>query len=238
VEVGETEFVLYSPGSLTARAQAFLRACSNRKRFDRGLVGERLRSKIEAVYGYPDERIVVLLDSIQGRYGGLTYRSGFFDSSITFSPTCEPESLNEKLEILYAIETGGPAGASVRVDGTVAVGLDDSEIAEFSTLDSVIECDSMFALAGRDFSVGASGYVDQEKFLEIAARISSNYVVPLQVVPEAGGMHTYWYTGESAMLFLCSTWSELGLGMRPLIKVWARSESVIREMLDHIYRLV
>ncbi len=52
-----------------------------------------------------------MLEFVQERYGGLTYTSGFFDSDVFFTPVCEPEDPTEELEILYAVQTGSPAGA-------------------------------------------------------------------------------------------------------------------------------
>src|SRR5690349_2957106 len=123
--------VLESPGGLSERAIAFLRDKASRTSFDPGRVGDDLREDIRNAYGEPNEPIVLLLERLQTRFGGLTYESGFFQTNVTFSPVCEPDEADEELEILYAVETASPAGASVKSNGEVEVGIDDSGIIEF-----------------------------------------------------------------------------------------------------------
>src|SRR5688572_22694300 len=113
-----SDFVFSNPGALSTRAQEFLRKHASRGPFDAGLGGDQLRGVIDEVYGRPNERMVSLLESVQARYGGLRYVSGFFDTEIVFTPVCEPEDSTEVLEISYAIETGGAPVACLSADGT------------------------------------------------------------------------------------------------------------------------
>jgi hypothetical protein len=221
-----TDFVLDSPGALSSRAQEFLRTRARRQSFDPGLVGDALRERIFDVYGRPNEKIVTLLDSIQRRYGGLTYQSGFFDAKVVYSPVCEPDDMDDDLEILYAVETGGPTGASVRADETVVVGLDQHELREFSSLDTVIECDSLFGLAG-NLAISGSSNLKQGTTADAAARLRSEAPLGVREVSEARGMHTYWFSGQSSMVFISGLWSELGFGMPPLVKVWGSHEEEV-----------
>ncbi|MEU1604726.1 hypothetical protein [Micromonospora matsumotoense] len=126
-------FILDAPGGLSERALEFLRRSARRVPFDRGLTGDRLSREIQRLQGRPCDEFVHLLESVQARYGGLAYTSGFFQGPVRFSPVCEPEEAEEELEILYAIETGSPAGASIKADGQVEIGVDGAGVLESHT---------------------------------------------------------------------------------------------------------
>ncbi|WP_173140064.1 hypothetical protein [Kibdelosporangium persicum] len=216
----DVRFVLDSSEGLSARARHFLRSEARRLDFDPGLVGDELRKRIIAVYGNPNERMVGLLDELQGRYGGLAYRSGFFDANVAYTPMCEPEDADEELEILYVVQTGTSAGASVRADGTVVVGFDQWDVVEFRTLDALLECDSMFTDVTKFASV-AEVRVSAAGLAGLADYITAETPFSLQLVSEACGSHTFWFSGEEGAVFLCGTWSGMGFPMPPTVKVWS-----------------
>lgn len=66
-----------------------------------------------------------MLRSLQRRYSGLRYESGYFDGEmVTYNPSFYPEP-GEPLEILYAVLTGTNVGASVTRQGEVEIGFDN-----------------------------------------------------------------------------------------------------------------
>jgi len=229
-------FITSDPGSLSIRAQRFLSRCASRRSYGRGLTGGELRKRIQDVYGRPFDNIVTLLDQVQTRYGGLTYRSGFFDSTVLFSPSCEPDDPSDQLEILYAIQTGGPTGASLYADGSVAIGLDQFEVREFPSLDSVIECDSMFDLVTNSEARQRYSFHVQTEFLDIISVLHSRGPFAVQEVREAAGERTRWFVGDSLWIYLTGAWSSLGLGVSsPVAKVWGSEPSIVdsvRELLS------
>ncbi|WP_124773105.1 hypothetical protein [Micromonospora inaquosa] len=222
-------YVAEDPGRLTQRAQDFLHRCSRREDFDRGLVGADLDQEIRAVYVQSNGRIVSMLEFVQERYGGLTYTSGFFDSDVFFTPVCEPEDPTEELEILYAVQTGSPAGACLSADGVVIVGVDYHEVPEFASLDSLIECDSMFELAEQQPATGTMHLAGLDR-LRGAVELIEASPFRLRRVPEAGGAHTYWFSGQSAYVFLSGAWSAIGF-MPPSIRVWAGNQQEVNRIL-------
>ncbi|QQQ74180.1 hypothetical protein IOD16_23535 [Saccharothrix sp. 6-C] len=122
--MGLRSFVLDDPGALSKRAIEFLGAHAEEYAYDVDLIGDALRSRLVEVFGpgkYDD--IVSLVEHVQQRWGGLAYRSGLFDGPVTFSPMCDPEDADGPLEIEYAVESAGPAGASIGLDGGVLIGL-------------------------------------------------------------------------------------------------------------------
>jgi hypothetical protein len=209
-------FVLSSPGSLSTRALEFLRKHASRQPFDPGLGGDELRHVIGEVYGRPNERMVSLLESVQARYGGLAYPSGFFDTDVVFLPVCEPEDADAELEISYAVRCEGPASASLSADGTVFVGRDGNGVAEFASLDAVIECDAMFPLASHMAATMTSFLRSAAQVAQLAGRLRADGELGLREVREACGAHTFWFAGRSAMVYMCGAWS----GTPPLVKVW------------------
>ncbi|MEU7959805.1 hypothetical protein [Micromonospora humida] len=217
-------FVLDAPGRLSERAVEFLRRSARRVPFDRGLAGGRLSMEIERVYGRPREDFVRLLEGVQSRYGGLTYDSGFFQGPVQFSPVCEPEDAEDELEILYALETGSPAGGSVKADGQVEIGIDGAGVVEFPDLDTFIECDAMFDAAGR-LPVEDRFYLDRSGLARAVSRLSEAADEDLQPVPIAGGAHCYWFQSPSLVAFVCGTWSELGGALSPFVQLWGESMS-------------
>ncbi|GAA4440237.1 hypothetical protein [Phytohabitans houttuyneae] len=224
--IPNTLYVAASSAGLSTRATEFIRARSHRARFDRGITGERLRDEIARVYGRPNDAIVDLLDALQSRYGGLTYESGFFQTVVRFAPVCEPEDALEELEILYAVVTGGPAGASVKANGGVEVGLDAAGVVEFASLDSLIECDALFATVE---ALGATTerYLDSESFETVLGSLVADERLALRPVSEASGRRTHWLESESLMVYATNVWSALGLVMPPMIRAWAIDEDEI-----------
>jgi hypothetical protein len=210
------DYVVTAPGTLSHRAVDFLQANSRRVGFDRGPTGDRLRRQIIAVYGEPKDRIVDLLDRLQARYGGLSYRSGFFETDVVFSPVCEPEDAEEELEILYAVQTGSPAGASVKVDGSVEIGLDGAGVVEFASLDTLIESDSMF-FAAAHLPVREKRYLDNLPAAELVDRLRSDKSLGLAAVDNASGAHTVWFEGDSKVVFVSDVWQAMGALMPPFM---------------------
>lgn len=226
-------FVLNSPGPLSQRAQRFLTTRAHRVDFDRGLTGDALAKKIEEVYGRSRVGIVSLLDRLQERYGGLTYKSGYFDEQATFSPVCEPDDPSDEPEILYAVTTGAPTGASVHIDGVVEIGFDERGIAEFASLDYLIECDAIFDVAG-EWSESKALYLDKGIFSEVHARLLSGEIANVEMLPEATGNHSSWFLGEDVGIFVCRTWSELQLPMQPFMKIWSADERVAGNVANRV----
>ena len=212
-----SEFILQSRGSLSERAFAFLRATASRAEFDPGLTGGDLRDEIFRVYGTYNDPIVLLLDNLQNRYGGLTYQSGFFDAVVTFSPVCEPEDPAEDLEVLYAVETGSPAGASIKPTGEVEVGVDGEGVIEFPSLDTLIECDSMFGTA-RKLPHFTQRSIDNSGLRRVTDRLNREFAR----VSEASGQHCSWFENSSGMVFVNGSWAALELGMSPTVSLWSR----------------
>lgn len=229
-----SDFVFFSPGALSLRAQDFLRRHASRQPFDEGVVGDHLRKNIAEVYSRPNERIVALLAGVQARYGGLAYPSGFFDAEVVFTPMCEPEDALEQLEISYAIQTAGPARASLAADGTVFIGLDRHGVAEFAALDAVIECDSMFARAAEMAATMTSFLRSKTQVSVIADRIRADGTLGLREVAEACGAHTFWFTGRTMTIYICGAWSALRQAMPPRVTVWAVND----QGLDEAQRLI
>jgi hypothetical protein len=228
IEGGDLSFVINSPAGLSSRARRFLDLCASRESVDLGLVGDGLRTALMEVYGIVDDQIVQLLERVQSRYSGLTYPSGYFDSTITFSPVCEPDVAEQDLEILYAVETDGPVGASLSRVGEVRVGVDAIDVVEFPSLDALIECDSLFALA-EELAFSRTVYLADETSTGLQMRLADEIAPASCEVPEASGVYSYWVTDDSFMLFYCSTWSELNLGLPPFAKLWsANADSIDR----------
>ncbi|WP_147143967.1 hypothetical protein [Stackebrandtia albiflava] len=207
---------------LSERARSFLRVSSRRVNFERGLTGQSLQREIIKVYGRPNDVMVNLLDRIQERYGGLSYKSGFFDSPVTFAPVCDPEDPGDDVEILYAVETGSPLGASVKLDGEVEVGIDFLGIREFSDLDSLIECDAMFS-AAEALGEGAQRYMRRNTARAAVDALRVDQELGLKLVPTACGYHTFWLASDSTMVYATDIWSMLNGIMPPLLKVWTTS---------------
>lgn len=227
VGVSEPVYILDDHENLSTWAVNFLRTRSRRVHVDRGLSGDDLGDRIVQVYGQRNEAAVDLLTRLQSRYAGLSYESGFFQSDVIFAPACEPEDPDEELEILCAVETGSPAGASVRLTGEVEVGLDGAGVLEFASLDVLIECDAMFAAAG-SLALEWRRYVNVGSIDEVL-RLADG-LLNLRLVPRASGSHTFWFEGDSSMVFASSCWSELGLGMPPLLRAWADSENELQRI--------
>ncbi|MFI9642270.1 hypothetical protein ACIG87_19770 [Micromonospora sp. NPDC051925] len=167
--------------------------------------------------------MVVLLDRLQERYGGLSYESGFFQSHVTFAPVCDPEDPNEELEILYAVETGSPVGASVKIDGQVEIGLDSAGFREFSNLDFLVECDAMFSAAdslgeGVQLHLGGSS----ARAAIDALRVDES--LGLKLAPMACGYHSYWLVSGTTMIYATDVWGLLGGAMPPLLKIWTTDD--------------
>jgi hypothetical protein len=226
-------FVLESPGELSGRAIAFLRDNARRTSFEQGLVGDELREEIRNVYGEGNEPIVALLERLQIRFGGLAYESGFFQANVEFAPVCEPDEADEELEILYAVETASPAGASVKSNGDVEVGIDGSGIIEFSSLDALIECDSMLDLMRR-FSVESREYLNPSQVPHIVDVLHSDAASGLGFVPEASGKHCHWFDSDAIAVLVCGTWAELGSVMNPVLRIWSDS----RDAIERVKRLI
>jgi hypothetical protein len=223
------DYVLKAPGTLSHRAIEFLRSNSRRVDFDRGYTGDRLRQRIVDVYGGPNDEIIDLLDRLQSRYGGLTYLSGFFESDVLFGPVCEPDDAEEDLEILYAVQTGSPVGASVKSDGSVEIGLDQEGVAEFVSLDALIECDSMFFNAS-SLPVSGKRYLERASIEVFLERLQADKSLDLVLVDEASGAHSVWLEGESKALFVSAVWGAMGLPMPPFMFVAAGSEDDIERI--------
>ncbi|WJK43716.1 hypothetical protein O7608_15670 [Solwaraspora sp. WMMA2056] len=218
-------YIVDSPAGLSGRAVRFLRALSRRVDFERGLTGEILRREIVKIYGDSNDAIVDLLDRLQARYGGLSYASGFFQSDVIFAPSCDPGDVYEELEISYAVETGSPVGASVKIDGAVEVGLDYSGVREFGGLDRLIECDAMFSVAD---ALGLEGqlYLNSGTALMVIEMLRAEEVLGLEFVSEASGLHSYWLAGDSAMVYATDVWNLLNGGVPSFVKFWATGEDV------------
>ncbi|ROO61349.1 YD repeat-containing protein [Micromonospora sp. Llam0] len=218
-------YIVDSPAGLSGRAARFLRTLSRRVDFERGLTGEILRREIVKIYGDSNDAIVDLLDRLQARYGGLSYASGFFQSDVIFAPSCDPGDVDEELEISYAVETGSPVGASVKIDGAVEVGLDSSGVKEFGGLDCLIECDAMFSVAD---ALGLEGqlYLNSGTALMAIEVLRAEEGLGLEIVSEASGLHSYWLAGDSAMVYATDVWNLLNGGVPSFAKFWATGEGV------------
>jgi hypothetical protein len=227
------DYVLNAPGALSDRAVTFLRNYSHRVNFDRGNTGNELRRQIVEVYGEPNDEIVELLDWLQSRYGGLAYQSGYFEADVTFSPVCEPEDPEEELEVLYAVQTGSSVGASVKSDGSIEIGFDQAGISDFASLDTLIECDSMFRKASL-MSANSKRFLEGASIETIADRLKSDRSFGLTFVPEASGRHSIWFEGASMSLFISDVWDSMGLLMPPFMFAAAESERDIARMVTAI----
>jgi hypothetical protein len=225
--MSDSGYVSEAPAELSGRALEFLRTKSQRVPVETGLTGDALRAEITRVYGTCDDRIVDLLSRLQSRYSGLSYESGFFQSQVTFAPVCEPDDPRDELEILYAVETASPAGASVKVTGEVEIGLDGTGAIEFASLDALIECDAMFASA-EALGVETRNYLTDHSADEVLRRLTADEVLGLRTVPGVGGSRTAWFEGSTCMVFFTSFWSDLKLGFSPILRVWARSDSELQ----------
>ncbi|GAA2559991.1 hypothetical protein GCM10010435_34080 [Winogradskya consettensis] len=224
-------YILESPGALSARAVRFLRTASHRVPIDHGLTGERLRREIDRVHGRPDDDIVALLDRLQKRYSGLSYGSGFFQSKVTFSPVCEPEHPDEELEILYAVETGSIAGASVKPTGEVEIGIDALSTIEFRDLDTLIECDALYAEASGS---ERRSYFSPGPMEEVLNHLMSDPALGLHPAPEASGHHTHWLTGADTLVALEGAWATID-SRAPMIRSWPRHQQAASR-LDAVLR--
>jgi hypothetical protein len=214
-----SRYIVDRPEGLSARAIGFLRSSSRRVAFERGLTGQSLQREIVRVYGGQNGSIESLLDRLQERYGGLSYESGFFQSPVTFAPVCDPEDPNDELEILYAVETGSPVGASVKIDGQVEIGLDSAGINEFSDLDFLIECDAMFSVANA-LGEGVQSYLGSSSARAVVDALRVDEALGLNLVPRACGNHSYWLESGSTMIYATDVWGLLGGAMPPLFKAW------------------
>jgi hypothetical protein len=139
----------------------------------------------------------------------------------------------EELEILYAVETASPAGASVKSNGDVEVGIDGSGIIEFNSLDALIECDSMLDLMRR-FSVESREYLNQSQVSHIVDVLHSDPASGLGFVPEASGKHCHWFDSDAIAVLVCGTWAELGSVMNPVLHIWSDS----RDAIERVKRLI
>lgn len=214
-----SRYIIDCPEGLSERAIRFLRSSSRRVDFERGITGERLQREIVRVYGGPNGLIGSLLDRLQERYGGLSYESGFFQSSVVFAPVCDPEDPSDELEISYAVETGSPVGASVKIDGQVEIGLDSAGIREFSDLDFLIECDAMFSVADA-LGEGMQSKLGNRTAWAAVDALRVDEALGLKLAPRACGSHSYWLASESTMIYATDVWGLLGGAMPPLFKVW------------------
>jgi hypothetical protein len=176
-----------------------------------------------AVYGAVDDGVVRLLDAVQERYSGLTYNSGFFDSTVIFSPVCEIESSDDEIEISYAVDTGGAAGAFLTRDGEVNIGLDNVGVVEFPNLDYLIECDSMFATC-EQLPFSGTIHLHEVTDADSLDRVRRDIATELTPVPEATGSHSGWFHAHDVAVFYCTLWFQLGLAMPAFLRYWARGE--------------
>lgn len=228
-----SRYIVDCPEGLSERAIRFLRSSSRRVDFERGLTGQSLQREIVRVYGGPNDLIGSLLDRLQERYGGLSYESGFFQSSVTFAPVCDPEDPDDELEILYAVETGSPAGASVKIDGQVEVGLDSAGIREFSNLDFLIESDAMFSVADT-LGEGIQSHLANRSARAAVDALLVDEALGLELVPRACGNHSYWLENGSTMIYAADVWGLVGGAMPPLLKAWTTDNGAA----DRITRIV
>ncbi|WP_447006691.1 hypothetical protein ACRAKI_09535 [Saccharothrix isguenensis] len=222
-------FVLDDPGGLSKRAVEFLEAHAERISYDVGLTGDELRRHLVDVFGpgqYGD--VVSLVESVQRRWGGLAYRSGLFDGPVVFSPMCDPENADEPLEIEYAVASGSPAGASIDLQGGVLIGFDGNYVKEFANLDSLIECDAMFASVAASMSVTEIVYDSKTDDADFLSRVSESLAGSLDVVSEASGNHLRWFANEVSAVHACSTWSRMRLGLSAYVRIWARSNEFVQ----------
>ncbi|GAA0801677.1 hypothetical protein Sya03_06710 [Spirilliplanes yamanashiensis] len=214
-----------APAALSDRARAFLDRRAVRAEFDRGLTGDRLRERIARVHGEPDERIVRLLDRLQAAYGGLRYPSGYFATPVEVTPVCEPEDPDDPLEILYAVRTASPLGASVHPDGGVEVGLDGAGVVEFPSFEALIECEATFDEVAR-LPVGRRWHVEPAVLRRVVGELDAGGLFGLRRRVAACGRGAHWFVGPGAAVFLRSTWWDLGLGVPPTVDVWGGSAEV------------
>ncbi|MFD6752077.1 hypothetical protein [Micromonospora gifhornensis] len=223
-----SEFVLDEPGGLSARAQRFLAAEAVRVVEDPGPSDAELRERMAELYGTVDEDFLVLLSSVQRRYLGLSYDSGYFDGRVTYSPTFDPEPGDTDLEILYAVSMQANVGASLTDKGQVKVGFDQYGLVEFDSLDDVIESDALFA-ASRQFPIretfGRNLAADA-----VRSSLTADSELGLTEVPEAGGRYSHWFVGDNAALFYDSLWHELKFTDAPFITVWGADASVVARL--------
>ncbi|MCE6993290.1 hypothetical protein LZG04_00485 [Saccharothrix sp. S26] len=222
-------FILDDPGVLSERAIDFLGAHAEKKAYDVGLTGDALRRRLIDVFGpgqYDD--VVSLVEHVQQRWGGLAYRSGLFDSPVIFSPMCDPEDADGPIEIDYAVASMSPAGASISLDGGVLIGFDDVSVREFSSLDSVIECDAMFASVATSMPATEIFY-DSSKSgdVDFVSRVRSSLGDSFDAISEASGENLEWFANEDSAVYACSTWSRMLLGLPAYVRIWATSDELV-----------
>lgn len=227
---GSSQYIGDFPGILSNRAQAFIAMSSHRVSYDRQLAGEALRDAIRNVHGEIDYEIADLLAVVQGRYGGLTYESGYFGNTATYTPVCEPEA-DEELDILYAIQTGTSAGASLDPRGAVQIGWDERRTSEFSSLDQVIEWDANFDAAER-MPIFRTFHMGNQIGVDRARALLSSKAIEVSEVPLSSGRNTFWLSGPELLLSINSVWVELGLPMPPVVYVGATTEGLIDTVRD------
>ena len=129
-----SDFIIDDPRDLSLRAVDFLTKKATRIEVDLGLTGEMLRSEMARVYGDADETFLRTLSAVQARFAGLSYWSGLFGAVVKFAPSFEPDADDDELEILYAVDAGSVAGASLTKFGEVEVGVDAAGLIEFRSL--------------------------------------------------------------------------------------------------------
>lgn len=217
-------FIMDSPDGLSPRARAFLANNATRVKVNLELTGEALRSEMVRVIGGVDEVLLRTLSVAQARYAGLSYQSGFFDATVKFAPSFEPDAEDDELEILYAVDTGSVAGASLTKFGEVDIGVDALGFIEFRSLDTLIESDAMFATAA---ARPMARTVHLEGRLDEPAAVAA-MVQQMEMIPLASGNRTWWFTSPTADVFYCGIWHDLGLGLPPFVKVWT-SDPVVNE---------
>jgi len=230
---GTLAFVLDSPQGLSSTAQRFLRENACRVEFDRELTGEELRRDMLTVNGFVDEELLILLDRIQARYGGLSYPSGYFGNTVEFTPVCEPE-MGEELHISYAVQSGTAAGAQLNRDGAVEVCFEDKGLLEFPSLDNVIEWDAAFAKA-KSMRVFKTFYLpDSITFEEVNARLRR--IAPdTMPISETWGHRSWWFAGPNFALGACRVWRDLELIMPPVAYIGADDAAILADALKELH---
>jgi hypothetical protein len=156
-----------------------------------------------------------------------------FDAWVTFNPVCEPDDPQEDPEILYAVETGTPVGASIIRTGEVAIGWDDVEVLAFPNLDSIIESDALYAESAQMNvvrTVSEPCEFEPDSFTESARQ----HGISLRFVDEASGPWVHWFESDALRVFMCRLFSELVGTMPPYAVVFAHQNVEV----DAIERLL
>ncbi|QQQ74179.1 hypothetical protein IOD16_23530 [Saccharothrix sp. 6-C] len=98
---------------------------------------------------------------------------------------------------------------------------------EFSSRDSLIECDAMFAAVAASMPATDIVYDSRSDDASFIARVRSSFGGSLDVVTEASGEDLNWYVNDVSAVYACSTWSKMRLGLSAHVRIWATSDELV-----------